>query len=382
MEECPHAQGLSILEVPWYDSGVKLTAQVKRLPTPEQSDTLKETLRASNAAANEISDTAWENRSFGQYKIHKLAYHSVRESSGLSSQVVIRAIAKVADAYKLDRRRKRKFKPLGAIAYDDRILRWKEEEISIWTVAGRQRIPFVCGEKTAELLRSRHGESDLLYRDGKWYLLATVNVEEPPPGTPADWIGVDLGIKNIATDSTGENYSGSQLKSLRHRYHRVHSRLQSKGTKSAKRRARKRRHKERRMARNVNHVISKRIVRKAQRTDSGIALEDLSGIRERTRVRRHQRRAMHSSWSFNQLRQFVLYKAALEGVPVVFVDPRNTSRTCPECGHVDKRNRHSRDRFRCCLCGFSGAADSIAAENIRRAAVNPPNAASDRLSVA
>jgi putative transposase len=312
---------------------MKLTVQVKLLPTREQAQALNETLRASNAAANEISEIAWEHRSFGQYKIHKLAYHSVRESSGLASQVVIRSIAKVADAYILDRRRKRKFKPLGAIAYDDRVLRWKESEVSIWTVAGRQRITFVCGEKTAELLRSRQGESDMLYRDGKWYLLATVSVEEPPPGTPEDWIGVDLGIKNIATDSTGENYSGSHLKSLRHRYHRVRSRLQSKSTKSAKRRAGKRRQKERRMARDVNHVISKRIVRKAQRTGFGIALEDLSGIRERTRVRRHQRRAMHSSWSFNQLRQFVLYKAALEGVPVVFIDPRNTSRTCPECGH-------------------------------------------------
>jgi hypothetical protein len=53
----------------------------------------------------------------------------------------------------------------------ERLLRWKESEVSVWTVAGRQRIPFVCGEKTAELLlRSRHqGESDLLlYREGKW----------------------------------------------------------------------------------------------------------------------------------------------------------------------------------------------------------------------
>ncbi len=135
------------------------------------------------------------------------------------------------------------------------------------------------------------------------------------------------------------------------------------------------------MARDTNHCISKRIVSKAQRTGSGIAMEDLSGIRGRTRVRRRQRRTMHS-WSFNQLRRFVLYKAALAGVPVVFVDPRNTSRTCIECGHIDKRNRPNRDTFHCCSCGFSGAADSIAAENIRRAAVNPPNAASGSLSVA
>lgn len=364
---------------------MKLTVQVKLLPSKEQSEALKETLRASNAAANEISGIAWEYRKFGQYSLHKLAYYPVRESSGLSSQMVIRAVSKVADAYKLrGKKRKRTFKPFGAIAYDDRILRWREEDVSIWTVVGRQTIPFVCGERTAQMLKSRQGESDLLYRNGKWFLLATVNIEEPPPGTPEDWIGVDLGITNIATDSNGETYSGSQLKGLRHRYERVRFRLQSKGTKSAKRRAKKRRQKERRMSGNVNHTIAKRIVSKAQRTKkTGIALEELSGIRGRVRVRRRQRRTMHS-WSFDQLRQFVAYKAALAGVLVVFVDPRNTSRECPECGHTDKRNRPNRDTFRCESCGCSGAADHIvAAVNIgSRAQVNAPNAASESFSVA
>src|SRR5690606_37816735 len=45
-----------------------------------------------------------------------------------------------------------------------------------------------------------------------------------------------------------------------------------------------------------------------------------------------------SNWGFHQLRSFVSYKAALLGVPVLLVDPRNTSRTCPECGHVAKEN--------------------------------------------
>jgi hypothetical protein len=73
------------------------------------------------------------------------------------------------------------------------------------------------------------------------------------------------------------------------------------------------------------------------------------------------------------LRQFIEYKAALAGVPVVAVDPRNTSRTCPCCGHADKANRKTQDQFLCMDCGYSGLADHIAAWNIaRRAAVNPP----------
>jgi transposase len=85
------------------------------------------------------------------------------------------------------------------------------------------------------------------------------------------------------------------------------------------------------------------------------------------------------SWSFSQLRQFVTYKAARAGVPVAFVDPRNTSRTCPRCGHIDKANRRSQSLFSCVSCGFSGLADHIAAINIatvaRRGLVNGPHAA-------
>jgi transposase len=65
------------------------------------------------------------------------------------------------------------------------------------------------------------------------------------------------------------------------------------------------------------------------------------------------------------LRRFVAYKAALAGVPVVYVDPRHTSRTCPACGLVDARNRVSQARFQCVGCGLAGHADTIAATNIR-----------------
>jgi len=129
---------------------------------------------------------------------------------------------------------------------------------------------------------------------------------------------------------------------------------------------------ERRFATDVNHCISKQLVKKAKRTGRGLALEDLSGIRDRVRVRKSQRRELHG-WSFFQLRQFVAYKAALYGVPLVFVDPRNTSRTCPACGHIAKENRRTQDSFLCVSCGCAGRADHFAAICIgRRADVNRP----------
>jgi IS605 OrfB family transposase len=339
---------------------------------------LEATLRQANAAANLLSDLAWKHRTFHRYALQRLAYHEVRKSSGLSAQVVVLLIAKVAEAYKLDRKAKRTFNSLGGIAYDARILRYFPDDgaVSIWTVAGRQQILFSCGSHQRKLLEGQRGESDLVCRDGKWYLCASCVVEEPRPAAVADVIGVDLGIVNIASDSDGRVYAGAHLNGLRHRHWRLRGKLQAKGTKSAKRLLKKRRRKESRFARDMNHRISKSIVAEAERTGRGIALEDLKGIRERVRARRSQRATLHS-WAFAQLGNFIAYKGALAGVRVVFVDPRNTSKECPDCGHTDKANRPTQALFRCTACGLAGPADTIAAKNIRvrgRAAVMRPDA--------
>jgi len=356
---------------------MKLTAKVKLLPDEAQTRLLRETLEMANAACNAISGTAWQTKTFGQYQLHKLAYAQTRASFPLTAQVVVRCICKVADAYRLDHKMRRRFKKHGAITYDDRILNWRlpDRRVSIWCLGGRQEMPFVCGPRQYALLCHRHGEADLALIDGKFYLFATCEIEEPEPIDVAEMVGVDLGVTNIAVDSNGHVYSSSQVNNVRHRNCRLRKKLQSKGTKSAKRRLKKRSKKESRFAADVNHTISKRIVEHAQGTGCGIALEDLEGIRTRVTVRKRQRATLHS-WSFLQLRQFIDYKARRAGIPLVLVDPRNTSRTCPRCGCVDKRNRLNQSTFSCVVCGFSGLADHIAAENIRvlgRASVNMPN---------
>jgi IS605 OrfB family transposase len=343
---------------------MKPTAAVKLLPSDDQVGVLRETLETANTAANAISAVAWRERTFGQFKLHKLVYAEPRANSGLAAQVVVRAIAKVADAYKLDRARRRHFAPLGSIAYDDRILRYGSEYVSIWSVAGRQAIPFVCNAHQRRLLAQQQGESDLVYRHGRFYLYATVNLVEDVQIVPTDVLGVDLGIKNIAADSDGRLYAGGHVNGLRFRHRRQRQRLQAKRTHSARRLLKLRRRRERRFSTNINHTISKRIVAEAQCTQRAIALEDLKGIRARIKAPRSQRATLHS-WSFNQLRQFVAYKAQLAGVAVVYVDPKNTSRTCPACGLVDARNRPTQARFACVACAFAGHADTTAAENIR-----------------
>jgi IS605 OrfB family transposase len=200
-------------------------------------------------------------------------------------------------------------------------------------------------------------------------------VEHPEPGDVDEFLGVDLGIANIAADSDGKKYSGSEMKSVRHRQRRLRTKLQKKHTTSANRRLKKLAGKEERFARHTNHVISKQIVTTAKGTGRGIAVEELTGIRERVKVRHGQRVVLHS-WAFLQLKTFVLYKAALAGVLVVQVDPRNSSRECSQCGHIDKANRPSQSKFSCQRCGHAAHADLNAACVIAgRGAVSRPNAA-------
>ena len=354
---------------------MKLTSVVKLVLTPAEKQALRHTLETANAACNAISEVAWENKVFGRYALQKLVYHSTKEQFGLSAQIVLLCVAKVADAYKLDKKTKRTFKPLGAIAYDDRILSWKTQlqVVSIWSMAGRLKVSYVCGPRQRELLETRQGESDLFVRKGEFYLAATCNVDEPDPQDFSDVLGVDLGIKNIATTSDGKKFAGGQVNGLRARHRRLRGKLQSKGTKSAKRLLKNRKRKESLFAKDVNHCISKEIVQTAKGTNRAIALEDLQGIRTRTTVRKAQR-AEHAAWSFFQLRSFIEYKAKMEGVTVIPVDPAYTSQTCTVCGCISKKNRKTQAEFLCVQCGFSGHADIVAAENIRRAVVTQPYA--------
>jgi IS605 OrfB family transposase len=345
---------------------VKLTIQLKLLPTPDQADCLKRTLERANAACNYISQVAWDTNTFSKFALQKMCYQDVRDTFGLAAQMVIRALAKVGDAYKRDTKVKRTFRPTSAFAYDDRILSFAlpDSSVSIWTLNGRKAIPFVCGERQRALLATRAGESDLAFVGGNWYLFATCDVDAPEPIDVEGVLGIDLGVTNIAVDSDGEIHSGRTMKNVRYRHRTLRRRLQRKRTLGSRRRLRKLAGQEYRFATWVNHNLSKRMVAKAERTKRAIAVEDLTHIRTRVRARRSQRATLHS-WSFAQLQAFIAYKALGAGVPVHRVDPRDTSRTCPRCKHIAKANRKTQAAFVCTRCGLAGHADVIAAGNIR-----------------
>ena len=311
-----------------------------------------------NAACNVISEIAFVNKIFGKTLLQLRCYYQIRDEFKLSSQMVIRAIAKVCESYsgKNKRENQHTFKPYGAIVYDDRILTVKSTNtVSVLTLEGRIFVPMAVCEHHAQILNNAlkvRGQTDLGYINGKFYLFLVAELLDKPENTHEGFLGVDLGIAKIATTSDGKFYSGAKVKNIRRRYFRLRQRLQAKGTKSAKRKLKQRRRKESRFAADVNHCISKKLVQVAKGTQRAIVLEDLKGIRERAKKGTRQTvcktmRQVLSSWAFYQLRQFIEYKVRAAGVLVIYVDPRNTSRTCSKCGHVDKKSRRDQEHFVC-----------------------------------
>lgn len=365
--------------------------KVKLKPTIEQADAIRRTMSEFNVLCNIISKKAFENREFSKLGIQKKWYDDLRNQSLLTSQLVIRAIAKVAEAYKVKERRASlcEFRPDGAIIYDQRILRFKSiDVVNLWTMDGRLDVRMVMtGYQKANMKRGR-GQADLVVHDGVFYLLVVVEFEDGDTFEPDKFIGADLGIVNVAVSKSSASlngsaryYTGESVEGIRKKYHNLRKRLQACGSRSAKRKLKKISRKESDFRRNENHKISKQIVSDAKAQKAAIGLEELKDIRSRTTVRKSER-SKHSGWSFYQLQTFIQYKAKEAGVPVLFVDPAYTSKGCPICGNADKRNRPTQAKFKCVGCGLEGHADEIGAYNIAlRAAkqyafkVNRPNVA-------
>ncbi|MCA0455288.1 MAG: transposase [Chloroflexi bacterium] len=356
---------------------MKLIAQIRLNPTPEQAIYLLQTLEAANALCNHISQFAWDNTLFSAFNLHKALYHPLRAETGITAQVVVRMFAKVADAYKLDKKRKRTFKPHGAIAYDDRILRYYTDKkaVSIWSVGGRLHIPYSAGDRQKELLQYQQGETDLVYTKTtkEFFLLATCDIPDPDQRQTDEALGIDMGVTNIAVSSDGQKFSSESIEYTRKRYAKLRKALQQRGSKSAKRHLKKLTGRQQRFQKDVNHVISKQLIIQAKDTNRSIRVEDLTHIRERTTVRGADNRAKHSNWAFAQLQYFLAYKARMHGIKLEQVDPRHTSQRCFVCGHIERANRKNQETFLCCVCGYAAHADVNAAKNIACwAAVKPP----------
>jgi putative transposase len=342
------------------------TIACKLVPTLEQRTELDATIVAFADACNFIADVARQIHSSNKVKVQHACYAEVRSRFGLSANLAIRAIARVCVALKVKTKAHAMFEPTS-IDYDRRIFSFREWDwtFSVTLLHRRERLETALGDYQKGRLKGHTPTSATLVkrRDGTFFLHVQLKSTTPPPHTPKGTLGVDLGRRRVAVDSDGNPYEATEVQRLRNHYPKVRRSLQCKGTKEAKRLLQQLSGREQRHMRAINHTISKQLIEIAHTTQRQIALEDLTGIRQRTRVRKAQR-YHHHSWAFYQLRQFVAYKAQAAGVPLVLVDPAYTSKTCHRCG---LRGHRTGLTFFCTRCNVVMDADWNAAMNIAAA---------------
>ncbi len=347
------------------------TIACKLQPTPDQAAAIDATLTTFADAAAYVAGVCQAIGSTNRFAVQQACYREIRARFKLPANLAIRAIERACTASKTAKTHPA-FAPTS-VSYDARIFRLVESEwlFSITLLGGRAKITTSLGDFQRQRLVGKQPTSATLVKrpGGGYYINVQVKETVAEPEAVADFIGVDLGIANLAVDSDGEIHSGDAVEALRRKHTLQRKRLQRKGTRGAKKKLRRLSGKEARFRRHENHCVSKTLVETAKRTGRGIALEDLKGIRVRVTAWGGDAKARLSGWAFAQLRCFIEYKAAWAGVVVAMVDAAYSSRTCSECGHCDKASRKSQAVFKCVGCGFECHADWNAARNHRDQAI-------------
>jgi IS605 OrfB family transposase len=368
-----------------------LTLSCKLKVTQAQTAKLSATLSAFTQALNWVNANT-PAKIANALKLQSLCYYEVRARFGLSSNLAQQVCRRVAGSRKVAQQKNRPVKEFKKpfVTYDARIFSFREKDwtVSLTTVDGRERFELAIGNyQRGKLAGAKPKAATLLQRrDGAFYLQICLETETPVTEPQERVIGVDFGRTDIAHTSEGDNWHGQQLNRVRDHYSKLRAVLQqraSKGTRSSRRRCRelvqRLSGKERRFQAWVNHRISKTIVAKAMAVNSAIALEDLTGIRERVNPQPCSKpeRRRSNSWAFYQLRSFISYKALKVGIKVVLVNPRYSSQTCHRCLHIHPdpaQSYRSGKKFKCGHCGWEGDADFNSANVIALlgAVVNQP----------
>lgn len=334
-------------------------------PTPTMIESLTTTCAAFASACNMTLALAIHDNESNKLRLQKTAYYKIREQFRLSANLAIQVVRRVAGAMVAAKSRSAKptiFRPTS-IAYDARIFAYREndETVSLTVIGGRIHVPLILGDFQRRALTGKKPTAATIMHKGKrWFAHIVVEDEDAGPvDGPA--LGVDMGIRNTATTSTGTLHEGQSRRQFKEARGRIRASLQSKNTPGAKRVLRRLSGYETRRIRHENHVLSSRIIAEAVKAHCGtIRMERLTHIRQRCKIRNRHTNRMMSGWSFGQLQMFIEYKAKHAGLVVEYVDPAYTSQTCPRCG---QRGTRRQDVFRCTTCGVMHA-DVVGALNI------------------
>jgi IS605 OrfB family transposase len=351
---------------------MKRTISIKLETIKEQGQKFFNLGEAFFSACNQLVPFVIEHRCWNRVALHNLTYSTIRASSPLGSQMVCNAIFAVCKAYKNRNILKDeavqpiRFHKNRSVHFDKRTYSIKGNVLSLYTLEGRISVPMRMGEFQQNLFsQGICKEAELICKKGRWYFNLVLDLPDQPCSENATVFAVDLGENNLAATSCGKIFGGGKIRHERDQFLDKRRALQSNGSQSAKQLLKKISGKEARRMRQVNHEVSKQIVKEAIKQNAGIiALEDLTNIRKRIKAGKRLRTRLHR-WAFRQLQTLIQYKAEGFGLKVLYVNPAYSSQLCSVCDALGVRERHS---FKC-SCGNQQHSDLNASRNLCRFAL-------------
>jgi IS605 OrfB family transposase len=352
---------------------VQQTIRFRLALDSSHGEALAATVSQYAEAFNAVTQAGWKARRINGVELHHKTYYPLRERLTLPSQLVISARKKAIEALKSARALAKMGRTVSCPKTEDPAIRFDARSYRLDWKTGKVHLTVVGGRIEATVHRDKHSNAfwglktasaDLIRKKKGWFLHVVIEREVPDAKPTGKTIGVDRGICRPAVTSEGKYFGNRRWRDHEERLLSLKRMLQAKGTRSAKRHLDRIDDRLSRFRRDCDHVLSKDLVESCEPGDT-LVFEDLTGIRNRAKARGSTNRRRLHAWSFARLGALVDYKAALKGVLVAKIDPRDTSRRCPQCGHIEARNRISQSRFRCAHCGFSRNSDLVASWNIR-----------------
>ena len=353
-------------------------------PTKVKERILAEMLAVSRDLSRYYVSEMERLGTFSKKALHKETYFDVKAAYPEFPTGLIQTIRdKSVEAYKSYKTRVKKGKKASLPQFRNPVIRFDcrtftlfksdnsfEYFVTLSTPEGRARLPIVCGDFQ---LNALNGLNDKTYKFCSAELMFskrlscyTLNITyeyQVNEVTSSSVCGIDLGLKNTAVLAVPGQvcfYSGARHNQKRAHYASLRRKL---GKKKLLKKIKQIGAKEQRYMKDINHKISNEVVKMAARHKAVIQMENLTDIRERAKFTKKMNKQLHN-WNFRQLQTYIEYKANAAGLPVLYINPRNTSCKCHVCGHAVKSNRPRQNYFHCAQCGYTANADYNAARNI------------------
>jgi putative transposase len=355
-----------------------LTIKMRVSPEPDSQQEFTNLMRRYMEGLNHAIRVIVENKALSLGKAHKLLYGVLKERYCLPSKVAIdcyREAIAIAKSWlgNSSGGRVPRAKTLRLWLTYRQSYRIRDSCIE---VLGGYKLRIIGWDRRYDSYPS--GDAILLFKDGKFILKISKHVPKPVKYVSRGVLAVDVNEKHIVVgNSKTEHRFKTAVRRALH-YKQLAENLQKRYS-SAKYSAwvRRRGVRERikyfhRKARNITEDWAKKVSHKiaflARQHQYTVAREDLTNLVNSLRKLPKEHRVSLLILSYRRLELWIDWQCEKNGVPIIVVEPRGTSTTCPICGSKLIENIYR--RLRCPRCGFEADRDTIAIMNIEGIALS------------